>query len=304
MSRRSNIIGKYIGMMNDSIVNGDYNGFDRAKELLEGKVSSMRRSDALLSESRCDNFGILNEIIIENVPSLFKGNRKLLSEIMNMIRNDVNLSAQFSFYNALNEYNSRLSESVSSDAYLNRAVKLLRSKINRKRLLESNRKLSDLLVRNGIKPSSLLSEDRKRFFNDCQKLMLKVESLGNISTLLESRKNVSKYIDEHKRVDVVNECKSKNAYNMLNEDERELVNQIIDAKSVGADNRKKNLFCSFRDDCLKKIDEMIDGADEADKSRLMELKGDISGMDYCSETIVGDIAKLLEIRDILMDGGI
>ena len=46
---------------------------------------------------------------------------------------------------------------------------------------------------------------------------------------------------------------------------------------------------------------MMESATDSDKDGLISLKEKINNKVFCEETIVADLAKLLEIRDILED---
>ena len=87
--------------------------------------------------------------------------------------------------------------------------------------------------------------------------------------------------------------------NNLNESEMSFVQQITDFRSPIAEQRKEKLFNKFKNECIEKINTML--KEDADNVELKGLSEQISGMQFNKESIVKDIAKLLEIRDILMD---
>ena len=59
------------------------------------------------------------------------------------------------------------------------------------------------------------------------------------------------------------------------------------------------LFNKFKNECLEKINAML--KEDAENSGLIDLSKQINEMTFDKNNIVKDIAKLLEIRDILMD---
>ena len=87
--------------------------------------------------------------------------------------------------------------------------------------------------------------------------------------------------------------------NNLNESEMSFVQQITDFRSPIAEQRKEKLFNKFKNECIEKINTML--KEDADNVELKGLSEQISGMQFNKESIVKDISKLLEIRDILMD---
>ena len=87
--------------------------------------------------------------------------------------------------------------------------------------------------------------------------------------------------------------------NNLNESEMSFVQQITDWRSPLAEQRKEKLFNKFKNECIEKINSML--KEDANNVELKGLSDQLSEMKFDKNNIVKDIAKLLEIRDILMD---
>ncbi len=303
-------VKEYTSLINESLENDDFEGYRMAKSLLENVVGKYKVEQDLLSESKTDNFGVLNHIIMENLPRLFKGNQNAVKKIMKTIKEDVNLSAQFNYYKLLEEYNEDMASHVSPKEYVNNIVNVTKDKCTAKGVLESNRKLSKVLVENDIKPYEMIDADKKQYFDSCQKILVRENTFGNVKSLIESRLIVENYINDNKKKsdkkDNVNIYEMIDKYNSgkrlsLNEDENDLVAQITAAKSPIAEERKKRLFDNFKNECINKIDKLVEDSNEEDKGGLLKLKEQLSSYQFNSDTIVTDIAKLLEIRDVLMD---
>jgi len=137
--------------------------------------------------------------------------------------------------------------------------------------------------------------------------LTKKQSLKNMMTLTESIDSVKEYMNKHKN-DKVNESvdpqKLINDFEnklkeTLTESELSFVKQITDWRSPIAEQRKEKLFNKFKNECIDKINEML--KEDAENAELKGLNDQINEMKYNKETIVTDIAKLLEIRDILLD---
>ena len=119
--------------------------------------------------------------------------------------------------------------------------------------------------------------------------------------LEENRKTIISYLDEHKNdkddevVDAAQmmEDFERKMSETLNESESMLVNDIIKSKS----GKREKFFEQFKNECISKLDSMI----EKDPSNedLKGLKEEIKNQKFCEDTLVSDIAKLLEIRTIL-----
>ena len=74
----------------------------------------------------------------------------------------------------------------------------------------------------------------------------------------------------------------------------------MDFKQGEKDEKKEKLFNRFKNECLNTINKLISEADSDEKEGLLAIKEQIEEKEYCAETLVKDMAKLLEIRDILM----
>lgn len=303
-------VKEYTSLINESLKSNDFDGYKVAKSLLENVVKTYKEDYDLLSESKTDNFGILNYIIVENLPRLFKGNKNAVKKIMKTIKEDKNLSAQFNCYKLLEDYSDDIAEHVSPNEYVKNVINMTRKNIFSKGLLESNRKLSNILVENDIKPYEAIDEDKKQYFKSCQKMLINKTSFGNLKGIMESKSIVEKYINENKKSglkkDNVNIYEMIDKYNdekklNLNEEEKDLVNQITAAKSPVAEERKERLFNNFKNECIDKINKLFEESKDEDKKGLIKLKEELTAYQFNSDTIVTDIAKLLEIRDVLME---
>jgi ribonuclease D len=85
----------------------------------------------------------------------------------------------------------------------------------------------------------------------------------------------------------------------LTESEMSFVKEITDWRSPIAEQRKEKLFNKFKNECIDKVNDML--KEDAGNAELESLKKQLEEQKFNKETIVQDIAKLLEIRDILLD---
>ena len=74
---------------------------------------------------------------------------------------------------------------------------------------------------------------------------------------------------------------------------------LTDFRTPIAEQRREKLFNSLKNECIKMIDEML--KKDSENIEIKSLKEQLTSMKYTKEGIVKDVAKLLEIRDILMD---
>lgn len=298
-------IDDYIAIIKESLAKKDFDMYHKAIDLFEDTVAKMENQKLLESEISANNFGLLNNLFENVLPELFKKDRKLIGRVMRTIKEDKNLLSQFQFYNALRNYNGN----TDSTVFVKTALSLTESKLDKKSVIKSNRKFAELIKENGIYPDNNLSEDENIFFESCNNLLTKRETLSNINTLAESLCNVSNYINKHQAIttnkvdlDEMLSKYDKTLKNNLNEEERSLVMDITNINNKNADIKREKLLNKFKKDSLAEIHKLMDSTEDGDeKESLKSLEEQINSMEYCPETIVKDLAKLIEIYDILKD---
>ena len=292
----------YASVIAEALSKGDLSTYRAADALLKESVSAYEMEKKLEAQLDTRNFGVLNHIFEQELPRLFKTNKKAVREVVKLIKEDKNLLNQFNFYKALKEYNS---SSVDSEAYLKRLVEEFDNKINHENLCcaISNEKLRDTLIENNVLPSDFIDEKDMRLYEDVETLTCSKVLLSNTLVILEAEKRVANILNENKKVedakpkvDAIREFE-ENMKDTLTESEIDLVKTITSAREPIAEAKREKLFNSYRDECIKKVDEMI--ASEPYNDELKGLKQQIESKTYNKETIVEDMAKLLAIRDVL-----
>lgn len=292
----------YASVIAEALSKGDLSTYRAADALLKESVSAYEMEKKLEAQLNTRNFGVLNHIFEQELPRLFKTNKKAVRAVVKLIKEDKNLLNQFNFYKALKEYNS---SSVDSEAYLKRLVEEFDNKINHENLCcaISNEKLRDTLIENNVFPSDFIDEKDMRLYEDVETLTCSKILLSNTLVILEAEKRVANILNENKKVedakpkvDAIREFE-ENMKDTLTESEIDLVKTITSAREPIAEAKREKLFNSYRDECIKKVDEMI--ASEPYNDELKGLKQQIESKTYNKETIVEDMAKLLAIRDVL-----
>lgn len=292
----------YANVIAEALSNGDLSTYRAADALLKESVSAYEMEKKLEAQLNTRNFGVLNHIFEQELPRLFKTNKKAVREVVKLIKEDKNLLNQFNFYKALKEYNS---SSVDSETYLKRLVEEFDNKINHENLCcaISNEKLRDTLIENNVVPSEFIDEKDMSLYEDVETLTCTKVLLSNTLSILEAEKRVANMLNENKKVedskpkvDAIREFE-ENMRDTLTESEIDLVKTITSAREPIAEAKREKLFNSYRDECIKKVDEMI--ASEPYNDELKGLKQQIESKTYNKETIVEDMAKLLAIRDVL-----
>ena len=292
----------YANVIAEALSKGDLSTYRAADALLKESVSAYEMEKKLEAQLNTRNFGVLNHIFEQELPRLFKTNKKAVREVVKLIKEDKNLLNQFNFYKALKEYNS---SSVDSETYLKRLVEEFDNKINHENLCcaISNEKLRDTLIENNVVPSEFIDEKDMSLYEDVETLTCTKVLLSNTWSILEAEKRVANMLNENKKVedskpkvDAIREFE-ENMRDTLTESEIDLVKTITSAREPIAEAKREKLFNSYRDECIKKVDEMI--VSEPYNDELKGLKQQIESKTYNKETIVEDMAKLLAIRDVL-----
>ena len=259
---------------------------NQMEDAYEKYAEAARNSDEILNSK----FAALNMAYESVLPYLLSKNKKVVNEGISLMKNDKNLIAQYNFHNAMKNYNC----DGNAIDYVNEAWDMTRENIDRSTVDESNRKFAKFLAKNGIKPIQI-DEERYRYNHACDYLMSNPRKLGNLAETTNAVKTIGEYIEKHKKPNRNN--------NAVNEaiNNRELVNTIIDSKKNVDETKKKSLFNRIKNECLKKIDKVISESDAKDKERLLSIRETIMMKEFSNESVVADVAKLLEIGSVLSD---
>ena len=299
----------YLGIMSEALKRGNFDAYDTAKGMLEESIEECRHENELAAQLNTNNFGVLNHIFEERLPELFRNNKKAVREVIKLIKEDKNLSAQFDFYNNIRNYKGKITEMIDPVQFLSNfnAVIEKHKLIDKDTIIESNRKLRKVLKENNVVPTEFIDEESMSLYGAGHNLLTKKQSLKNMVTLTESINSVENYMNKHKndivkeQVDpdkLIKEFKEK-LKETLTESEMSFVQEITDWRSPIAEQRKEKLFNKFKNECIDKVNEML--KEDAGNVELEGLKKQLEEQKFNKDSIVQDIAKLLEIRDILLD---
>jgi len=287
----------------DAMRAGDITMAEKFEQEMEDAFERYREACNYEDEMINSDFATINTTLESVMPKLMVKNKKALKECVKLIKEDKNLLAQFKFCNSLRKFNC----DTDAKDYINESLNLVAKDIDYKTLRESNRKFANLLIKHNIKPSNNISESDLKFAKNCDYLLTHKKTLNNLTEFTNNIKSASDYIVENKklnenRVDVLSMAEQvEKKMNSLNESERALVADIMMANSSGAESRRMNLFNKIKNECIEKINKMISENDGSEKERLLNLKETIMLKEYDKNSIVADIAKLLEVGAVLSD---
>ena len=298
----------YIGIMKEALSRENFDAYNAAKDMLEESIEERMHEKALEAELNTDNFGILNHIFEERLPELFKNDKKAVKHVIKTIKEDSNLLGQFNYYNTIKNYKGKMAENVEPAEVAERLNEAIVATINRETVLKSNAKLRKVLKEHNIVPTEFVSDDMKKLYESGHNILTKRhKAMNNVLVLAESTKNVCDYMERHKNDSVkesvdpdklIKEFKER-LKDTLTESEMSFVQQITDWRSPIAEQRKEKLFNKFKNECMEKLNEML--KEDSTNEELVSLKKRLEEQKFNNETIVKDIAKLLEIRDILLE---
>ena len=298
----------YISIMNEALAKNDYKAYEYAKDMLEEAISERKHEDKLMEELNTTNFGILNHIFENELPKLIKTNKKGVKEIIKTIKEDKNLKSEFSFYHVIKEqYNSNHAEIITPKKALDKLVKIVCEDIDQKTIKKSNKKLRDIMIENNIIPSDFVDDESRKLYENGDVILTTKRTSNNMLPLVESYDEVCKWMTAHKDDKkasgkdfdtLIEEFENKLKTN-LNESEMAFVQEITDFRSPLAEQRKEKLFNKLKEECINKINDML--KEDENNIELKALGEQINEITFSKESIVKDVAKLLEIRDILMD---
>ena len=290
----------YVSKAEEALRNNYFEEYDEMMKKADEYYKLYHEDSKLTYE--CTNFGMANYIFEDALPTLFKTNKNVIKEFIDTIKNDKNLLYQFKFHNALKNIN----EGVDKRVYINEALHLLKKNVNIKTLNESNNKIFKLIKENNIRPSQVINENILEYFASCDFLFKNNSKLNNLNNINENLNNVINYCTNKKNV-IEPSCNFSNMMesfeakykNILTEEEQSLVKEIIAAKSAQANENKVKLFNKFKTECIETINTLLENANTDEKDGLEAIQEQLNNMMFCENTLVQDIAKLLEIRDIL-----
>ena len=289
--------------MNEAMQKGDFKLADSLLNEASEAYKRYKECSTYPKSNREKSFGELNYMLESELPKLFKKNKKALKECTVLIKEDKNLCSAFRFIDALRRYNCN----GDSRTYVNESLELATNGIDRKTFRESIEKLADLLSKYEI-GGYTLDEETVKYFKACEKVLLEKKKLSNLTDYTNSANLVASYIENHKSpiveskksIETISEELEKKIAN-LTEEEQTLVQDIIDFKKPMVEAKQEQLFNRFRNECLNIVEGLMSEANDDEKSGLNAIKEQLENKTYCKETIIQDIANLLEIRDVLSE---
>ena len=285
--------------LNEAMQKDDFEVADKLIKESTELYEKYKSASQLPKRNKGKSFGELSYMLETQIQGKDK---EVIKECADYIKNDPNLLYQFKFIDSLKNYSCN----GNAMEYVNEALSMAKEKINKKTLNESVDKFSNFLAMKEI-GNKRINEEDVRFYRNCKRLMTENKKMGNLSEYTNTINEVAGYIEKHKKmtdtrsIDELTESLT-NKIAKLSEESQSLVKDIIDFKNPMVEERQKNVFNRFRNECLEQIKSLMETTtDSAELSGLESLKENLEHQTFCKETIVKDVAKLLEVRDILLE---
>ena len=197
-------------------------------------------------------------------------------------------------------------KNVDVKSLVNEYASSMREGISKGDIAKANKRLREALVENNVVPSLHVPNGVRKFYEASSRILENKQTISNAASYADDLDSIVEYARSNKvssveRANPIDEIAKyeRDMREKLTESERELVKTITDARTPLADKRKENLFNTLKNECMSKIDKMI--SEDPSNEGLHGLRARIEEQKFNSSTIVMDIAKLLEIRDVLMD---
>lgn len=289
--------------MNEAIQNKNFELSDKLLKESTDIYNKYKTCSNYPESNKKMTFGELNYMLESELPRLFKKDRQALKECTLLIKNDNNLRSAFRFMDALRKYNCE----GGPHAYISECLALAAPDINRSTFRKSVNKFAETLAKHEI-GGYTINEEAVKYFKDCEKMLMEEKKLANLSEYTNTMNSIASYIEQHKtpiteskaNIITLSEELEKKIAN-LTEEEQSLVQSILDFKKPAVESRHEQVFNRFKNECLDTVSKLMKEADDEEKESLTIFKEQLENKTFCEETIVQDIAKLLEIRDVLME---
>ena len=189
----------YTKIMNEALQKGDFKAYEYVKDMLEEAIEDSKHEKELMEEMNTTNFGMLNHIFENELPTLIKNNKKAVRDVIKTIKEDKNLRSQFNFYNVIKEqYNSSHAEMITPEVVLEKLAEIVCEEIDQKTVKKSNKKLRDVMIENNIIPSDFIDNESKKLYESGNIILTTKRTSNNMLPLAESYDAVCKWMTAHK----------------------------------------------------------------------------------------------------------
>ena len=138
------------------------------------------------------NIGVINTIFNQNVESLLKtkNGKKIIKEYVNTIKNDKNLSLEYKIFDYIEN-------EATSKEHVIESINILKN-IDRKKIIESNNKLNNILTNNNIlKKIDVINEN---LYKSIDEIIFDKKNVKYIDKKIKAIETIVEHIEKNKNV--------------------------------------------------------------------------------------------------------
>lgn len=259
------------------------------------------------------NFGtiksVVNSIISESISNKSVKGRKLFKEYINKIKKNEILKTQFHIYSNI-ESKYEINESRAIE-FVKANISLM-DKFSKSDIEKANKDLSNIFFKEVLGSSSIYSDNEKLNYlhEDISKLILLNKNHKNISESVDRLTSVAEFIMNNKPTNnVINENLGvsneiltplvvdgfNNQYNELNENQRELVNLVVESKVSD----RETFYNKLIKECLTKINNLLKVSDITTKESLLSAKENLLNRSFNDDNFIEESTKIIELSNDL-----
>ena len=287
---------------------GDFEGGDKDRaeanryyDLASAEINSEAgKITQLYGESR--NFGIIYNVFEQNIDNLWdtKEGKKIVKECYNLIKSNKVLNEQFKIYDMFEK--AQNVENVKD--FVNEASNIIKT-FDKKLVMENNEKLIKFIRNKKLDEYVDIPEETENLYEAIEYLVLHKKTYDNVNDFVKAQNVITEHIIKNQKNNIVeNKLTSVEFEDKIEEAEKEInenINQeektLLDRFLTTKNQNKKEVFENYKRKTLRKIKEMIETSEDADKVQWNEIYENVSSKNF-SESMSENITNCAEMMEI------
>lgn len=287
---------------------GDFEGGDKDRaeanryyDLASAEINSdAGKMTQLYGESR--NFGIIYNVFEQNIENLWntKAGKKIVKECYNLIKTNKVLNEQFKIYDMFEK--AQNVEDVKD--FVNEASNIIKT-FDKKLVMENNEKLIKFIRNKKLDEYVDIPEETENLYEAIEYLVLHKKTYDNVNDFVKAQNVITEHIIKNQKNNIVeNKLTSVEFEDKIEEAEKEInenINQeektLLDRFLTTKNQNKKEVFENYKRKTLRKIKEMIETSEDADKVQWNKIYESISSKNF-SEDLSENITNCAEMMEI------
>ncbi len=287
---------------------GDFEGGDKDRaeanryyDLASAEINSdAGKMTQLYGESR--NFGIIYNVFEQNIENLWntKAGKKIVKECYNLIKTNKVLNEQFKIYDMFEK--AQNVEDVKD--FVNEASNIIKT-FDKKLVMENNEKLIKFIRNKKLDEYVDIPEETENLYEAIEYIVLHKKTYNNVNDFVKAQNVITEHIIKNQKNNIVeNKLTSVEFEDKIEEAEKEInenINQeektLLDRFLTNKKQNKKEVFENYKRKTLRKIKEMIETSEDADKVQWNKIYENVSSKNF-SEDLSENITNCAEMMEI------